>query len=226
MLNPPLTDVEVRVLGSLLEKEVTTPDTYPLSLIALTAACNQTSNREPVMRLEEGLVGEAVVTLRRRSLVRAIQPSGSRVTKYQHLLGDALDLDARERALLGVLMLRGAQTAGELHARTARLAEFADAADVDATLERLIAREPQPLVRRLTRRPGQREVRYAHLLSGDVADDAPEMPDAVDAARIAPAARATADGERVAALERTVAELRAELEALRVQFDAFRAQFQ
>ena len=112
MLNPPLTAVEVRILGSLVEKQVTTPDVYPLSLISLTAACNQTSNREPVMRLEEDVVSEAIVTLRRRSLLRAIQPSGSRVTKYMHLLGEALDLDARELAVLDVLMLRGTQTAG------------------------------------------------------------------------------------------------------------------
>ena len=222
MLNPPLTDVEVRVLGSLLEKEVTTPETYPLSLIALTAACNQTSNREPVMRLEEGLVSEAIVALRRRSLLRAIQPSGSRVTKYQHLLGEALDLDARELALLGVLALRGAQTAGELHARSARLAAFADVADVEAVLERLIAREPQSLVARLPRRPGQREVRYAHLLAGE------PVADAADPTRTAtePAPRAHADDERVAALERTVDELRAELAALRAAFIEFRAQFQ
>src|SRR4051812_10537296 len=151
-----------------MEKEITTPDNYPLSLSALTAACNQISNREPLMQLEEDAVSQAIVALRRRSLVRAIQPSGSRVTKYSHLLTDALTLDARELAVLGVLMLRGPQTAGELHTRTTRLAEFADAAQVETTLEGLIARQPEPFVVRLPRRAGQREVRYAHLLSGEV----------------------------------------------------------
>jgi uncharacterized protein YceH (UPF0502 family) len=222
-MQPPLTDVEVRVLGSLLEKEVTTPDNYPLSLSALTAACNQTSNREPVMRLEEDAVMQAVVALRRRSLVRAIQPAGSRVTKYHHLLAEALHLDARERAVLGVLMLRGAQTPGELHARTTRLAEFADLAAVEATLDALIAREPEPLVARLPRRAGQKEVRYAHLLSGEPVQ--PAAPEAT-AAWGAAAPTAPADDERLATLERTVGELRAELAALRAQFAEFRSQFE
>jgi uncharacterized protein YceH (UPF0502 family) len=224
-VHPPLTDVEVRILGSLLEKEVTTPDSYPLSLSALTAACNQASNREPVMRLDEDAVAEAVTALRRRGLLRAIQPAGSRVTKYHHLLTEALTLGARGRAVLGVLMLRGAQTPGELHARTVRLAEFADRADVEATVDALIAREPEALVVRLPRRPGQKEVRYAHLLSGAVVPtDAPEVPDAWPAPALAPGA----DGadERIAALERTVDELRAELAALRAELAEFRAQFQ
>ena len=226
-MQPPLTDVEVRILGSLVEKQATTPDSYPLSLSALTAACSQTSNREPVMRLDEATVDQAATALRRRSLLRTIQPIGSRVMKYEHLLEEVLDLDARERAVLGVLMLRGAQTAGELHARTARLATFADIAQLEATLEALIAREQGALVVRLPRRPGQREVRYAHLLSGDAA--AVTAADAAEAPRAAapsPApARAEADDERVAALERTMEELRAELGALRAEFVAFREQF-
>jgi hypothetical protein len=222
MLQPPLGDVEVRILGSLIEKEVATPDSYPLSLSALTAACNQASNREPVMRLDEDGVTQAVVALRRRGLVRAIQPAGSRVTKYQHLLAEALTLDARELAVLGVLMLRGPQTPGELHARSARLAEFAGLAEVEATLGALIEREPEALAVRLPRRPGRKEVRYAHLLSGEVVQtDAPEAPMAADAS----AARASAEDERVAGLERTVDELRAELAALRAEFLEFREQF-
>src|SRR5262245_55165323 len=137
MLQPALTDLEVRILGSLIEKEVTTPDNYPLSLNALTAACNQTSNRDPVMQLEESAISESIVALRRRSLVRAIQPSGSRVTKYSHLLNEVLNLDARELALLDVLMLRGPQTPGELNSRTGRLAEFADIAQIEMALEGL-----------------------------------------------------------------------------------------
>ncbi len=214
-MNPPLTHVEVRILGALAEKSVTTPDNYPLSLSALTAACNQTTNRDPVMQLDDDTVTEAIVTLRRRSFLRAIQPAGSRVTKYQHLLGDALDVDAREIALLGVLMLRGPQTPGELHARTARLAEFTDIADMESVLDSLIARDPLPLVTRLPKRAGQKEVRFAHLLSGPVtaADDvAAAEPDGSMRTPLASA------GDRVEVLQRSVDELRAELAELRAQF--------
>ena len=219
MLQPPLADVEVRVLGALIEKAVTTPDVYPLSLSGLTAACNQTSNRDPIMRLDESQVADAVTALRRRNLLRAIQPMGSRVTKYQHLLADALNLDARELAVLGVLTLRGAQTPGELHTRTARLAEFAGIPAIEATLDALMTREPEALVARLARRPGQKEVRYAHLMAGEPANDAT---DATEPARAFPA---PAQDDRVATLERTVDELRAELAALRERFEEFRAQF-
>ena len=219
-MEPPLTDIEVRVLGALLEKEATTPDTYPLSLNALLAACNQTTNREPIMRLDEDAVVPVAVALRRRGLVRQIQPSGSRVTKYEQLLGEELGLIRRELAVLGVLMLRGAQTPGELYARTARLEPFADLADLEGVLESLIAREPEPLVARLPRWPGQKEVRYAHLLSGEPPADVPGM------APEPAIRRAGADDGRVAALERTVEELRAEVAALRAELDAFRAQFQ
>lgn len=221
-MHPPLSHVEVRVLGALIEKAVTTPDYYPLSLSGLTAACNQTSNREPVMRLDEGEVSEAVVTVRRRGLVRAIQPSGARVTKFEHLLANALNLDARELAVLCVLMLRGPQTIGELHTRTARLAEFADLAAVEATLDALIARDPEPLVVRLPRRAGQKELRHAHLLSGEAAAAEERVP---NEAASAASPRAPGDEDRVAALERTVDELRAALDALREEFAEFRAQF-
>jgi len=219
-MNPPLTDVEVRILGSLLEKEVTIPDNYPLSPNALLAACNQISNREPVMQLDEGTLTEAVVALRRRGLLRAIQPAGSRVTKYQHLLGESLDLDARQLALLGVLMLRGAQTVGELHARTIRLAEFADLADVEATLESLIARQPESLVARMPRRTGQKELRYAHLLSGNpvVAEAEARTPEGLPSR--------LGDDARLDELERAVESLRAELAALRAELADFRSQFQ
>jgi uncharacterized protein YceH (UPF0502 family) len=223
MLNPPLTEIEVRVLGSLLEKEVTTPDNYPLSLNALQVACNQTTSREPVMRLAEDAVVHATVALRRRGLLRQIQPAGSRVTKFEHLLGEDLRLGRRELAVLGVLMLRGPQTPGELYARTARLEPFEDVADLEGVLESLIARQPEPLVARLPRRPGQKEVRYAHLLSGEPPpqSDAPTTEEPA-----APARRAGAEDDRVAALEQTVGELRAEVAALRADLDAFRAQFQ
>jgi len=219
----PLTDVEVRILGSLLEKEVTTPENYPLSLNALMAACNQTTNREPVMRLGEEEVTSAIIALRRGGLLHQIQPVGSRVTKFQHLLAEELKLAERELAALGVLMLRGPQTPGELHARTARLAPFAGIADLEEVLESLIAREPEPLVARLSRRPGQKEVRYAHLLGGEPTQaDAPGVAD--EPAR--PTRRADVEDDRVAALEGTVEALRGEVAALRAELDALRAQFQ
>lgn len=237
MLTPPLTDIDVRVLGALIEKEATTPDTYPLSISALLAACNQLSNRDPVMQLDEATVMQAIVTLRRRSLLRAIQPAGARVTKYMHLLHEAPLLDRRELAVLSVLMLRGEQTPGELHARTARLADFADLPAIEAVLEGLMARTPESLVTRLPRRAGQKEVRYAHLLAGDVSLAEPGEGASVDAggaAAITRAAPSTAhDADRVASLGREVASLREELTslrdefaALRAQFDDFRAQFQ
>jgi len=220
-VNLPLTDVEVRILGSLVEKEVTTPESYPLSLNALLAACNQTTNREPVMRLDEGAATHAIIALRRGGLLRQIQPVGSRVTKFEHLLAEVLELDPRELAVLGVLMLRGPQTPGELHGRTARLASFADIADLEGVLESLIAREPEPLVARLPRRPGQKEVRYAHLLGGEPTQgDAPEMADAPPL----PTRRVDVEDDRLAALERTVEALRAEVATVRAELDAFRAQ--
>ncbi len=222
-MNPPRTDVEVRILGALLEKEVTTPEYYPLSLNALLAACNQTTNRDPVMRLDEDTATHAIIALRRGGLLHQIQPVGSRVTRFQHLMAEELKLDQRQLAVLGVLMLRGPQTPGELHARTARLASFADIAELEGVLESLIGREPEPLVARLPRRPGQKEVRYAHLLGGEpVQADAPEMA----AEPALPTRRADAEDDRIAALERTVEALRAEVAAVRAELDAFRAQFQ
>jgi uncharacterized protein YceH (UPF0502 family) len=222
VVNPPLTDVEVRILGALLEKEVTTPEYYPLSLNALLAACNQTTNREPVMQLDENTATHHIIALRRGGLLRQIQPVGSRVAKFAHLLDDVLKLGPRELAVLGVLMLRGPQTPGELHARTARLASFADIPDLEAVLDSLIAR-PEPLVARLPRRPGQKEVRYTHLLGGEpIQADAPETADEPPL----PTRRADVDDDRIAALERTVEALRAEVAAVRAELDTFRAQFQ
>lgn len=224
MLNPPLTDVEVRILGSLAEKAVTTPDNYPLSVSALAAACNQTTSREPVMKLDEGLILESIVTLRRRSLLRAIQPSGSRVTKYLHLLGEALDLNVREVAVLGVLLLRGPQTVGELFTRTTRLAEFQDVTAIEATLNALISREAGELVALMPKRAGQKEARYAQLLSGEPAVDADKDTSSDLGAAAVGGVASTVD--RVGELERVVAELRSELVELQTQFAAFRAEFQ
>lgn len=221
-MQPPLTHVEIRVLGALIEKAATTPDTYPLTLSALVAACNQLTNREPVMQLDEDAVTSAIMTMRRRSLLRAIQPAGSRVTKYQHLLDEALDLDARELAVLAVLMLRGPQTIGELHTRTARLATFDGLAAVEQVVEALLARDSGSLVTRLPRQPGQKEARYAQLLSGPVAELAPT----VDRPAVAVAVtRDATDPAELAALQRRVQQLEGYLSALRAEFDAFRAAF-
>src|SRR5947207_11341723 len=168
-----LSDVEVRILGCLMEKEATTPDNYPLSLNALTNACNQLTNREPVMSLSEDQVKWAVNSLRQQSLVRAIQPSDARVMKFQHLVTDKLDLDQPARAVLCVLMLRGPQTLAEIKTRTNRLAEFTTVGDVEAAVSGLIVRE---LAVELPRRSGQKETRYAHLLSGPPSEAAAEAP--------------------------------------------------
>lgn len=210
-----LTPVEVRVIGSLIEKELSTPEYYPLSLNALTNACNQSSNRDPVLSLDESAVSQAVETLRRRGLVRSIQGIGSRVPKYQHLLSEAPDLTRPELAVLGTLILRGPQTVGEVKARAARLMEGGDVTGLDAVLEALTTRG-SPVVTRLPRRPGQKEIRYAHLLSGAV-EEAPD-----DAPGGAPAR----PGDRIAALEESVLALRDEIVDLRTQLAAFRQQFE
>jgi uncharacterized protein YceH (UPF0502 family) len=214
-----LTAIEVRILGSLVEKESTTPDAYPLSLNALVNACNQTSNRDPVMDLNEDAVRWAINNLRQQSLVRANQRSDSRVMKYQHLMTEKLNLDEPGLAVMCVLMLRGAQTPGEIKGRTGRLNEFASLSDVEATLQALMARD---LVVELPRRPGQKEVRYAHLLSGDAAATA-----AADESggRHASPGRPDDRDARIASLEAAVVELRLELTELRTRFEEFQKQF-
>jgi hypothetical protein len=209
-----LSDVEVRILGCLMEKEATTPDNYPLSLNALTNACNQLSNREPVMSLGEDAVKWAVNSLRQQSLVRAIQPSDARVMKFQHLVTEKLDLDQPARAVLCVLMLRGPQTLGEIKTRTNRLAEFTSVGDVEAAVSGLIARE---LTVEMARRPGQKETRYAHLLSGPPSEAPAEAP--IDIAAAEP------PRDRIAELEASLDEVRRELAALRERFEDFTRQF-
>jgi uncharacterized protein YceH (UPF0502 family) len=223
-LNDLLTDVEVRVLGSLIEKEMTTPDYYPLSLNALTNACNQTSNRDPVVHYDEGTVARAIETLRVRSLVRAVQQSGSRVTKYRHLVGETMGLTARYAAVLGVLMLRGPQTVAELRTRASRLADFESLDEVESALHALMERQPSALVTRLPRRPGQKETRYAHLLAGEVTYDVPDAPEESDTH--AHASPRGAQSGRLSALEVEVQELRKDLADLRAQLEEFRKQFE
>ncbi len=208
-----LSAAEARVLGALIEKEVTTPDYYPLSLNALVNACNQRSNREPVMDLSEDDVRQALHTLEERGLAGTARGAEGRVAKYEHRIGEAFNLSRAETALLCVLLLRGPQTPGELRGRTERLHRFEEIADVAAALEKLMMREPA-LAAVLPRLPGTKESRYAHLLSGPVESLAIAAPAPV---RSAPAA---AQDDRIAQLEATVAELRGEVDALRVKIDS------
>src|SRR6202167_4261673 len=161
-----LTDIETRVLGSLIEKDITTPDYYPLSLNALVNACNQKNNREPVMTLDEDTVSDALATLQEKRLAGSASGADSRVTKYEHRLQEVFNFDRREIAVLCVLLLRGPQTPGELRGRTERMYRFEALDDVVATLDRLSQRQP-PLAAVLPRQPGTKESRYMHLFAGD-----------------------------------------------------------
>ena len=193
--------VEIRVLGCLIEKQRTTPDTYPLTLNSLRLACNQATNRDPVVEYDEETIRDALQRLWRKDWARLASGQGSRTVKYRQLVQETLRLGGDEMSLLCVLMLRGPQTPGELKQRTERLHPFADLAEVEETLERLIERD---LVARLERRPGQKEERFAQLLGGEVEDAA-----AAEAARLA-LARDPLE-ERVAALEAELAAIKAEL---------------
>jgi uncharacterized protein len=199
-----LSIVEVRVLGCLLEKQRTTPDAYPLSLNALRLACNQSTNRDPVVDYDDGAIRDGLHRLERRGLTRLASGAGSRAPKYRHLLAEALPMERSEQAIVCVLMLRGPQTPGELKQRAERMHAFAELSEVHETLERLIERG---LVARLDRRPGQKEERYEHLLQDD--EEASEGRPA-PAAESQPAALGELAElhERLARLEREVAELR------------------
>jgi uncharacterized protein YceH (UPF0502 family) len=198
------TDVEIRVLGCLVEKQRTTPDVYPLSLNALRLACNQATNRDPVVAYEEETIRIALAGLSRRGWARLASGPGSRVVKYRHLLDEALSLSHAEISLLAVLMLRGAQTPGELKQRTDRLHPFASLREVDGVLEQLMARE---LVTRLPRRAGQKETRYRHLLS-EGATPAEEEASAESSGGV------SGGGDRVSELEERVAMLEQQVAAL------------
>ncbi len=218
---PPLDAIEARVLGCLIEKELTTPDYYPLSLNALVNACNQLSNREPVMTLGEPDVSRALDKLRDKRLAVVITGGDSRVLKFAHKVRDVFALNGAQTAALCVLLLRGPQTAGEIRGRTGRMHEFADVADAVATLGSLATREePQPaLVAMLPRQPGTKESRYAHLLSGPVT--------AASVVTEAPAFTAplSSDTTRLAQLETDNAELKRQIADLRRDFDEFRKKF-
>ena len=208
-----LTAAQARVLGALVEKEITTPDYYPLSLNALVNACNQRSNREPVMDLNEEEVRQALHGLQEQRLAGPAQDADSRVAKFEHWLGEAFNFSRAETALLCVLLLRGSQTPGELRGRTERMHRFGETGEVLAGLQKLIEREPA-LVAVLPRQPGTKESRYAHLLSGEVT--------AEPAAQAAPSSSQKTDAQdgRIAQLEAMVAELREELTALQQKIES------
>jgi len=214
--------VELRVLGCLIEKQRTTPEVYPLSLNALRLACNQSTNREPVVAYDEPTIRAALDRLSRKGWTRLASGPGSRAAKFRHLFDEALRLSDEEVVLLCVLMLRGAQTPGELKQRTQRLHPFASLEELEGALDGLIDRE---LVRRLPRRPGQKEVRYEQLLGGDgevavAASSGPAVDEAV--ARVTDASAGAAD-DRLAELERGLRELRAEVAALRAELASSRS---
>ena len=205
-----LSPVQVRILGCLLEKERTTPDNYPLTMNALLSACNQTTNRYPVVTFNQGTLELAVENLKAENLLRIDYSRSNRADKYRQVLDQALDLDEPEAAVLTVLMLRGPQTAAEVRARSERLHPFADQNEVDATLNRLAGR-PNPLVVRLAPAPGQKGSRWGHLLAG-------ELP--VDAVAATAEVPRSARADRLDTLEDAVAVLQAEVERLRTEQDA------
>jgi uncharacterized protein len=215
-----LNEVEARVLGSLVEKDVTTPDYYPLSLNALVNACNQKNNRDPVMNLDEDPVRQALDTLQAKRLAGPTSSADSRVTKYEHRLQEVFNFTRGETAILCVLLLRGPQTPGELRGRTERMHHFEDLTEVQSSLQRLMQRDPA-LVRVLPRQPGTKESRYKHLLSGDAEDVAVEVPSGTS---FVP--RGAADDDRIARLEDEVAIVRKELADLKQQLATFQKQFE
>jgi uncharacterized protein YceH (UPF0502 family) len=214
-----LDEIEARVLGSLLEKDITTPDYYPLSVNALTNACNQKNNRDPVMNLDEDSIRKALRTLNEKGLAGSAGGADSRVPKYEHRLQEAFNFTRPELAIICVLLLRGPQTPGELRGRTDRMYRFEELTDVLAALDHLMKRDP-PLVKMLPRQPGTKESRYAHLFCGAVPGWEPPAEPSV----VAP--RSSAEGDSIRRLESEVAALRSELAELRQRMEDFRKQFE
>jgi hypothetical protein len=214
-----LTEIEVRVLGSLIEKDITTPEYYPLSLNALVNACNQKTNRDPVMQLDEDAVLDALEGLQQQRMAGPARGADSRVTKYEQRLQELFNFTRPEIAVLCVLLLRGPQTPGELRGRAERMHRFEALDDVQSALQKLMQREP-PLAKVLPRQPGTKESRYAHLFAGDVVEA--EAPVHASAG----VERNSADEERIARLEEEVAELRREVGDVKDQLERFRKQFE
>jgi uncharacterized protein len=219
-----LTEIETRVLGSLIEKDITTPDYYPLSLNALVNACNQKNNRDPVMTLNEETVRHALTTLQERRMAGPASGADSRVTKFEHRLQEVFNFDRREIAVVCVLLLRGPQTPGELRSRTDRMYHFEALDDIVSTLDRLAQREP-PLAQVLPRQPGTKESRYAHLFFGEppVSDvESTSMARALSPANAGP----NSVSDRLVILEEEVVRLRQELSEVQHQLASFRKQFE
>jgi uncharacterized protein YceH (UPF0502 family) len=212
-----INEIEARVVGSLVEKQLTTPEYYPLTLNALVAACNQKTNRDPVTAYSEAEVERALESLRDKNLVYVFYGSSSRVPKYKHMLPSVYELDERETAIVSVLLLRGPQTAGELNQRTGRLYQFSGLGEISETLDGL-ARRDEPVIVKLERQPGQKEARYAHLLSGEIS---PEL-----LASFRDASAGPGRNDRIAELEREIEELKNEFSQLREQFEEFKKQFE
>jgi uncharacterized protein len=212
-----LNETEVRVLASLVEKQLTTPEYYPMTLNALIAACNQKSNRDPVVSYDEATVSAALESLREKNLVYVFYGSNSRVVKFKHMLPNVFELDPAEVAVMDVLMLRGPQTVGEIRGRTDRLFEFTGLAEVQETLDKL-ARRDDPLLVRLDRQAGQKDARYAHLLSGEI--DVTSLP--------ATRERTISSGqsERIERFETELEAMKSDLEAIRSELAEFRKQFE
>jgi len=213
-----LTDTEVRVLASLIEKDITTPDYYPLSLNALVNACNQKNNRDPVMSLDEDSVRYALSSLQEKRLAGPAGGADSRVTKYEHRLQEVFNFDRRETAIVCVLLLRGAQTPGELRGRSERMYRFDTLDDVQSTLQKLIDRQ---LVKVLARQPGTKESRYVHLFSGDVPDEATQP---LPPTRTSASAGDHVDA-RITALEAEISSLKDQISDLRRELSEFKQQF-
>jgi len=215
-----LSEVEVRVLGSLIEKQITTPEYYPLTLNALTLACNQKNNRNPVSSFTEAEVEQALDSLRDKNLAYVFHGSTSRVPKYKHVMPEIFQLSSTELAVMCVLMLSGAQTVGEIRTRGSRLYEFTGLEEVEQTLHSLSARD-EPLVMKLLRQAGQKEARFAHFLSGQVKVE--QLAEEQPARKLTHRAN---DSERVAKLEEQVQTLTQQVESLARQFEEFKKQFE
>ena len=216
---PTLTPNEVRVLGSLIEKQITTPEYYPLTLNSLTLACNQKNNRNPVTALTEAEVEQALDSLREKNLAYVFYGSTSRVPKFKHV-AENLQLSPAEIAVMCVLMLSGPQTSGEIRGRAYRLYEAAGLEEIEQTLHALSTKDPEPLVIKLPRQAGQKEARFAQLLAGEV------KLEESDGAHPVKQTRKSAEAEKVVSLEHRVETLAAEVEGLRQQFDEFKKQFE
>jgi uncharacterized protein len=216
-----LNDVELRVLGALIEKQVTTPEYYPLTLNSLTLACNQKNNRNPVTSYDETTVEQALESLREKNLAYIFYGSTSRVPKYKHVITEVMHLSPPALALMCVLMLRGPQTPGELASRAARMYEFSGLEEVEATLSELMSRDPDPLVTRLPRQPGQKESRFAHLLAGEIPLE--QISEPVHNPERTPRLNPS---DRVAALEQEIERLKGDFEQLKQQFELFKKQFE